>query len=175
MRRLVVILAVIAAAATVAAPAASQAPPDQPAHRRIERSLVLDEPWRSTVGGGLQIFSVSTGLPGGAAEYDIVVSATLELRTTSTDHADISASYHVESGAPHPPALFAPQDFRLMSAAPGRTSTTTATWSGTLPHTDDPVTFAIQARAVDGPDEGTGARASGKKLTVVVDILPSDD
>ena len=175
MRRLVVIFAAIAFAALLAVPAASQAPPDQPVHRRIERSLVLDERWRSTAGGAVHIFSVSTGLPTGAAEFDIVVSATLELRTTSTDHVDISASYHVESGAPHLPGLFPPQDFRFMSPEPGRTSTTTATWSGTLARTDDPVTFAIQARAVDGPDKGTGARASGKKLTVVIDILPSDD
>ncbi len=175
MRRSGVILVVIAFAALSTAPAASQAPADQPVHRRIERSVVLDEPWRSRDGGGVQIFSASTGFPGGAVEYDVVVSATLELRTTSTDHADISASYHMESGAPHPPGLLAPQAFRFMSAAPGRTATATATWSETLAHTDDPVTFAIQAQAVDGPDKGTGARASGKKLTVVIDILPSDD
>ncbi len=175
MRRVVLVALAAFAIGAVALPAASQTPADQPVHRRIERSVVLDEPWRSTAGGGVQIYSVSTMLPAGAAEYDVVVSATLELRTTSTDHAEVSASYHVESGAPHPPGLFPPQEFRFMSAAPGRTSTTMAAWTGTMAQTDDPVTFGIQVRAVDGPDRGEGARASGKKLTLVIDILPAGD
>jgi len=174
MRRILVVSAAIASAALVAAPALSQTP-SEPGHVRIERSVVLDEPWRSTAGGGVQIYSVSTALPPGAAEYDVVVSATVELRTTSTDHAEVSATYHVESGAPHPPGLLPPQSFRFMSPAPGRTSTCTALWSVTLAATDDPVTFAIQARAIDGPDRGDTAKASGKKLTLVIDILPSDD
>lgn len=174
MRRILVVTAAICSAALLAVPALSQTP-SEPRHIRIERSVVLDEPWRSTAGGGGDIYSVSTALPSGAAEYDVVVTATLDLRTTSTDHAAISASYHVQNGAPHLPELLSPQDFRFMSAAPGRTSATTALWSATLAATDDPVTFAIQARVVDGPDRGDTARASGKKLTLVIDILPSDD
>jgi len=174
MRRVVLLFLAAACGALVAFPAASQPQPDQPIHRRIERSVVLDEAWRST-GGSVQIYSVSTTLPSGAAEYDVVASAALEMRTTSTDHAAVSASYHVESGAPHPPGLLPPQSFRFVSPVPGRTSTSTALWSVTLAATNDPVTFAIQVRAVDGPDRGETARASGKKLTLVIDVLPSDD
>lgn len=174
MRRILAIV-ITASAVLVAVPAVSQTPaPDESGHMRIERSIVLDERWRSTEAQAAQIFRESTHLPRAAAEYDVVVSATLELRTSSTDHAAVSATYHVESGAPHPPGAFPPQAFRFMSSKPGRPSTTTAVWSGTLAQTQDPVTFGLQVQAADGPDRGRRARASGNKLTIVIDIWPTD-
>ncbi len=174
MRRSALLAAVVAVPLLAALPAASQTSADT-GHRRIERSVVLEERWLSTAGGGITVLSVDTTLPPDVARYDVVATATLEMKTSSTDHVDVGAGYHVQDGSPHPVTLLSPLEYRFMSATPGATSTSTATWSERLEGTEHPVTFSLLARAGDGPDRGSAARASGKRVTFVVDILPAAD
>lgn len=160
----------------------AQQPPltnEQLGHVRVERTLELDDRWRvatgSDFGNVVQLFSESVDTPSSAEEMDVVVSVSLDARTSKSDMASLSVTHHVQNGFPHPPGRMPPGEFKLVSPSPRIASVHHASWAARLSTQGFPVTFTLDVRADDGPDADRRARASGRKLTVVIEMWTAGD
>ena len=160
----------------------SQQPPvssEQLGHVRVERTVQLGEPWESRRGSErspvVNLLTESVDTPDSVEEMDVVLTATLDARTSRSDHALLRASSHVENGMPHPPSLMLPGPFKLVSPLPRVASAHHASWAGTLLTQGFPTTFLLDVQAMDGNDADQRAIARGSQLTVVIEMWPAGD
>lgn len=163
-------LAVTAGVAASVAPVAARTPSAsaETGHLRIERVFDYSaDPWTAGCGSDYcaiqELFSVSVKAPD-VETVDIVVTVTMDYRTTPGDYVVVDSVY---GGGPR--ETLRPRGFRLASS--DRT-TTTLTWSRrNVPAAGARYSFAstVNPRTVTG----SGVHASGRKLTLVIDMEPS--
>lgn len=163
-------------AAVFALPAGSQTPP---AHVRYEKARTFSPRWRAHSGSDFQtrviLFQDDVTTPASADRVDVVVTATLDLRTSRGDEGDVrmGLTRAGTSGAGAP--RLRPGRFPCASPSPAADTTCTFTWiAKKVEGAGASYTFQLETGVHDGSDRGTSARSSGSKMTVVIDILPAD-
>lgn len=138
--------------------------------RRTEVTTVVKGGWTaSCIGDACAELSFVDGLvvrtPSAVSEVDVVLSATLDYRTSAGDSMAVEARYR----APGASGQLRPGRFRLVSPSPDLLTTSTLTWAKRrLPGAGRRYTFEILLLPRPGADDEM--EASGRKLTVVVEV-----
>lgn len=141
--------------------------------RRTEFPQVVDGWNVSCIGDACAELILADGVavqtPSDVPQVDIVVSATLDYRTSEGDSIPVEARYR----APGVPGRLQPGRFRLVSPSQDRLTTSTLTWAKRqLPAAGLRYTFEIWV--VPRPGADLAMEATGRKVTVVVEAWRSD-
>lgn len=162
----------------VAGPAGSQTPTgpatsEQLGHVRIERTIALRKPWQAHFSGAVvlspDLLRKQVQTPQSTTEVDVTLTATLDVET-GRDRVSLDA-YYIEENTPNSEVM-EPGSFLLKHRPPR--STTSLTWAATgIPAEGRTYEFVLRASVLDGKDRGVTATATGKRLTVVIEMWPA--
>ncbi len=144
--------------------AESQGQPSEEEHVRYEFSEVFERGWASTCEPeschSAILLERTITLPSTSQSYDVVMTATLDLSISRQDVAKVQFS---------PSRIL----FPVRDHVTGK-STHTLMWTRTLPGgSDRRFLVAVHARSSGSAGDGH-AEVRGKRLSVVIDVLPSE-
>ena len=146
------------------------------ADRRYERTRTFSPPWKASCGphdcGVPTILELPVETPTGVVEVDVVATLTLDHRTTPSDWGLVETSFR--RGGPATSTQMNPGTFPIMSATPGRFSTTTLVWvKRNVPAGGRDYRFEVSVSPRRG-DRNPDVTVQGRRLSFVVEMTESD-
>ena len=174
MKRAAWALAVLVALASLVFPASgSGAVPKLDDRRRYERAVTFQPWWQAFCDqhecGVPTLIEVAVTTPSDVAHMDVVVTLSLDYRTSPSDWGNVHAFFSEDDVAPA--TSMNPGAFPIMSPSPRHFASTTLTWvKRGVPAAGRSYTFAVDVVAKDGSGDSE-ATVRGTKLSVVIDMV----
>ena len=141
-------------------------------HRRYERTKRFTPPWEAFCSphecGVPTVIEMPVGTPSGAANVDVVLTLTLDYRTSASDWGALLASFR--EGSAGPTIVMNPRAYAIMSPSSDRFATTTLVWvKKGIRAAGRNYTFRVGVNPRRGDDD-PNVLVEGRKLSLVIDM-----
>ncbi len=159
----VALAVLLGATALAAAPSGAQ----QADRGHVRYQDHVKDPWRRGCRSDTclrgNVYAAEVATPGSAQHVDVVVTATLDLRTSRGDYAEVL----VDGMAPA---------YRVDSPSPRMRTSTTLVWEKRdVPAGGEDFDVSLWVSGEDGPDRGSRPGwVKGANITIVVDMLATE-
>ncbi len=170
-----VLVALMALGGLVFWGSATGASSHSPQDWRYERASIFENPWEASCdshGCGIPtIGAMRVGMPSNVVRVDVVVTVSLDYKTSPSDWGAVRTSFKEGSDGSLTPMN--PRNFTITSPSPDRLTSTTLVWAKKgLPAAGREYTFQVAVYARDANGD-LNASVQGRRLSFVVHMTPS--